>query len=66
LYENNALFLSTKTPQAMNTSENRSRKLKGLALLVLMVAALIVSSCKSQESCAAYGEAKNYQIEKKH
>jgi len=50
----------------MNTSENRSRKLKGLALLVLMVAALIVSSCKSQESCAAYGEAKNYQIEKKH
>lgn len=50
----------------MKNSVNRTHILKGLALLVIMVAALIVSSCKSQESCAAYGEAKNYQIEKKH
>ncbi len=50
----------------MKNSENNSYKLKGLALLVLVVVAIIVSSCKSQENCAAYGEAKNYQIEKKH
>lgn len=49
----------------MYNTENRNRKLKALALLVLVVAAIIVSSCKSQENCAAYGEAKNYQIEKK-
>jgi hypothetical protein len=41
--------------------------MKKLAVFFLatFVAALILSSCKSQESCAAYGEAKKYKVERR-
>ncbi|MDD2962716.1 MAG: hypothetical protein PHQ65_07625 [Bacteroidales bacterium] len=36
-----------------------------IALLLILSATLILSSCKSNESCAAYGEAGKYQIERR-
>ncbi len=34
-------------------------------LLAAFITGLILSSCKSKESCAAYGEAKKYKVERR-
>lgn len=46
-------------------SQFRSMKKIAIALLLILSATLILSSCKSNESCAAYGEAGKYQIERR-
>lgn len=34
-------------------------------LLLALVGGLIFTSCKSNENCAAYGEAKNFKVERR-
>ncbi len=41
------------------------KPITALAMIALVLAGLFLSSCKSQENCAAYGEAKKFQIEKR-
>ena len=36
-----------------------------MVFILILLSAIAVSSCKSKENCAAYGEAKKYQIEKR-
>ena len=45
----------------------RSKIMKKLIyiLLLSMIGGLVLVSCKSQEKCAAYGEAKNFKIEQR-
>ncbi len=40
------------------------KKIKVIFLLALVVSALVLSSCRSSEQCAAYGEYKKYRVEK--
>jgi uncharacterized protein YxeA len=42
--------------------------MKKIVVIVLAVITIgiIVSSCRSAESCPAYGEAKKFQIEQRH
>jgi hypothetical protein len=35
-------------------------------LLAIFTTAIIMSSCRSAESCPAYGEAKKFQVEQKY
>lgn len=46
-------------------TQNRSMKNVAIAFLVVIVASIFLSSCKSKERCAAYGEANKYQIERR-
>jgi len=43
----------------------RYKPMTALAMIALLLAGLYLSSCKSQENCAAYGEAKKFQVEKR-
>lgn len=36
----------------------------GLIMLVVMSLGIILSSCKSSQKCAAYGEASRYKVER--
>ena len=37
-----------------------------IALLIVIAAGLVMSSCKSSNSCPAYGETSKYQIETRY
>lgn len=41
------------------------KKERGVLVLLFVFLIGLIVSCKSEESCAAYGEAKKYQIEKR-
>jgi len=56
------LYLCKKFCKSNHIILIRMKKRKIWMLILMVVAAIALQSCRTSESCAAYGEARNFQV----